>query len=99
MDNTQLIKLVKDNPTLNNTELALQFGGAYATPKYYAVIHGLSKLYMPASHANSTRKYRCENGCGREATLLNETVRKRGTENVKIMNICNVCYEKITGAK
>lgn len=41
---------------------------------------------------------KCENCQRREASRINETVRRKGTENVKIMNICNPCFEKITGA-
>ena len=45
-------------------------------------------------------EHRCEVvGCVKQADRLNETVRKRGTENVKIINICTKHYEKITGAK
>ena len=45
-------------------------------------------------------KHKCEvDKCIAQADRLNETVRKRGTENVKIMNICKKHYEVITGAK
>ncbi len=40
-----------------------------------------------------------EKGCHKKVWHYNETVRKKGTENVKIMNICKNCFEKITGAK
>lgn len=44
--------------------------------------------------------HKCEvSGCTKTADRLNETVRRKGTENVKIMNICTKHYEQITGAK
>lgn len=41
----------------------------------------------------------CENCHKNKVWHYNETVRKKGTENVKIMNICSPCFSKITGAK
>lgn len=42
---------------------------------------------------------KCENGCGRKVWRFNETVRDRKTKIARIMNICQPCFEKITGAK
>ena len=45
-------------------------------------------------------EHKCEvDKCNKKADRLNETVRAKGTENVKIMNICKDHFEKITGAK
>ena len=41
----------------------------------------------------------CEICKSRKADRFNETVRTRGTETVHILNICNRCFEKRTGAK
>lgn len=50
--------------------------------------------------AYQLKEHRCEvDKCTAQADRLNETVRKRGTENVKIINICKKHYEAITGAK
>lgn len=43
--------------------------------------------------------YKCENCHTRNADRYNETVRDRNSKIAKIMNICNHCWLKITGAK
>lgn len=55
---------------------------------------------MPEKNAIEEKVYKCEVAlCTRKADRLNETVRQKGTENVKIMNICRMHFIKITGAK
>ena len=44
-------------------------------------------------------KERCEVCKKRPINRYNETVRDRNTNQAKILNICNRCFEKITGAK
>lgn len=41
----------------------------------------------------------CENCRTRKATRFNETVRSKNSGVAKIMNICDPCFIKITGAK
>ena len=43
MTTKQLKQLKKDNPKLNNTELALLVG-KYATPEYYKAIHLFNEI-------------------------------------------------------
>ena len=49
--------------------------------------------------SNKILSDKCEACSKNKVWHYNETVRQRGTENVRILNICLPCFTKVTGAK